>query len=137
MEDKALKIISEHEAKDGDPLFRCIRGFYLPVVDGPQLAILPGDIVRLKSTTAPMHFYAGRIEPVNLPDSVQYEALQEFRTISPEGTYLTLYRGDRVEMVWAEAFPLLRQHLIKPINYNLLGGTYHETESTQELLSKK
>lgn len=137
MED-SQNIIVEHEAKKEDPIFRCVRSFYLPVCDGPQIAVPKDALVRLKPETAQGHFEVGRIEPVGLPDRAQYEVMHEIRTLSPEGTYLTLYRGDKVEMSWPEAWPLLRERTIKPINFNLFtGGVQNATESDQKLLAKK
>lgn len=129
-------VIVEHEAKKEDPIFRCVRSFFLYVTDGPQVVINVGENVRLRPESVAIHFHAGRLAPLNLPEHMQYEAIRDFR-VEQEGRWVMISKGDVIEMEWQEAYPLLRQNLIGPKNFNLFGGTNYETQSVEKFLSEK
>jgi hypothetical protein len=104
----------EQSAKTGASLYKVLRPFFLKVVDGPNVVMQKDFIVGLSGETADMLFSINKIVPHSpaIPKRGEYTVLYPF-TVTIDGIYKKLLKGDKVELDFNEALEALRARRVK------------------------
>jgi hypothetical protein len=115
-------IILELEALESSDPWSIQRGWCIFVKkDAPLLNLQKGNKVRLTTQSQVEAFYTTRAIPLNIPDPGEYQCVWPFRILQGS-VYVDIHVADQLELSWAEAYPLLVDKKIKPLNFKLFSG---------------
>ncbi len=115
MEEVKDKIIKEYAVSLGESpsggVFRVLRGFYMKVVNGPNVEIKPRQLCELGKESATALFCIGKVEPMHIPS--EFKVMKNFR-MTVDGLYVSLRPGDIVELDREEALWYWRKGFLAP-----------------------
>jgi len=112
-EPREREVFEEFGSSPDDRIFRAsAKPFHLETCDGPTQIIRLGNLVRLKKETAVAAFYAGMVEPLDLPEN--YVVVHPHTIVGPDNLWLHLHPGDQVRLEREVAVKLLRKKIVKP-----------------------
>lgn len=113
---KEENVIREYVVSIGETpsagVFKVIRTFYLKVVNGPNIEILPGQFVEVCEATRLELFSIGKISPEMIPE--KFKVRLPFRT-TINGLFVDLRIDDVIELGHEEALGYWRKGFVTPI----------------------
>lgn len=111
--------VIELGSESKDKVFKAVGGFFLTTKKGPPVSIKPGQLVRLKPSTAQQLGISGRLTTTDPDGEASYVVLTSgIPCMDDDGLFQTLTRGDIVTLTKDEAMPLLFRKKIRLVENN-------------------